>query len=43
MRILIINGSPYKGNTWHLTEKIKEQIKGLDNIVVFEEIHLSEY
>jgi hypothetical protein len=42
MRILIINGSPHKGNTWRLTEEVKEQIVVLDNKVKFEEIHLSE-
>ena len=42
MKILIINGSPHKGNTWCLTEKVKAQIENLDNTVKFEEIHLSE-
>jgi len=42
MRILIINGSPHKGNTWRLTEKVKEQIESIDNTVKFEDIHLSE-
>lgn len=42
MRILVINSSPRRGNTWRLTEKVMEQIKGLDNTVKFEEIHLSE-
>lgn len=42
MRILIINGSPHKGNTWRLTEKVKEQIESFDDSVSFEEIHLSE-
>jgi multimeric flavodoxin WrbA len=42
MRILIINGSPHKENTWCLTEKVKEQIAVLDNKVEFKEIHLSE-
>lgn len=42
MTILIINGSPHKGNTWRLTEKVKEQIAVLDNTVKFEEIHLSK-
>lgn len=43
MRILIINGSTHKGNTWRLTEKVKEQIEDIDNTAEFEEIHLSEY
>ncbi|GLC30163.1 flavodoxin family protein [Clostridium omnivorum] len=42
MKILIINGSPHKGNTWLLTEEVKEQIAVIDNTVKFEEIHLSE-
>lgn len=42
MKILIINGSPHKGNTWRLTEKVKEQIATLDNTVKYEEIHLSK-
>lgn len=42
MKILMINGSPHKGNTWRLTEKVKELMETLDNTVIFEEIHLSE-
>lgn len=42
MVILIINGSPHKGNTWCLTEKVKEQIAAFDITVQFEEIHLSD-
>lgn len=41
MKILVINGSPHKGNTWRLTEIVMAQIKGLDKTVKFTEIHLS--
>lgn len=40
MKILIINGSPHKGNTWTLTMKVKDMIADLDSSVQFEEIHL---
>lgn len=43
MKILVINSSPRKGNTWRLTETVMEQIKGLDDTVEFDELHLSEY
>ena len=42
MKILIINGSTHKGNTWALTKLVKNQIKQLDSSVIFKEIHLSE-
>lgn len=42
MRILIINGSTRRGNTWRLSEMVKEQIISFDNTVEFEEIHLSD-
>lgn len=40
MRILIINGSAHKGNTWRLVEKAKEYLEKLNTEIEFEEIHL---
>lgn len=40
MRILIINGSAHKGNTWKLVEKAKEYLEKLNTEIEFEEIHL---
>lgn len=42
MKILIINGSPRKGNTWLLTSLVKEHIKMLDPKTEFDEIHLKD-
>lgn len=38
MKILIINGSAHKGNTWKLVEQAKQYLSGLN--AEFEEIHL---
>lgn len=42
MNILIINGSPHKGNTWKLVECAKEYLMECGDAVKFEEIHLME-
>lgn len=42
MKILIINGSPHKGNTWALVERVKSKINSLSQSVVFEEVHLQK-
>ncbi len=42
MKYLIINGSPRKGNTWVLTEKIVEKLQTLDKSAQFEEVHLKD-
>lgn len=42
MRILIINGSAHKGNTWKLVEQAKKCLTERDCEVTFEEIHLME-
>lgn len=42
MNILIMNGSPHRGNTWRLTQKVKEMILLRDKTVVFTEIHLMD-
>ncbi|MDF2984658.1 MAG: NADPH-dependent reductase [Eubacterium sp.] len=41
MRILMINGSPHKGNTWRAMCAAREEILKEDPYVIFEEIHLS--
>jgi len=43
IKILIINGSPHKGNTWALVEIIKKRMQELsDSVIVFDEVHLME-
>ncbi|MDR3263405.1 MAG: NAD(P)H-dependent oxidoreductase [Clostridiales bacterium] len=42
MNYLLINGSPHKGNTWILAERIKSQILALSPQAVFDEIHLTD-
>lgn len=42
MKILIINGGPHKGNTWLLTEKVKQLLHKFDKTILFREIHLSD-
>lgn len=43
MKILIINGSPHKGNTWVLVELIKKSMQELsDTQITFDEVHLME-
>lgn len=42
MKILIVNGAPHKGNTWRLTEIVREQMLENDKDIEFEEIHLIE-
>jgi len=43
LKILIINGSAHKGNTWVLVEIIKKRMKELsDREIVFDEVHLME-
>ena len=39
MRILIINGGPHKGNTWRLTEIVREILYNFDKTIMFDEIH----
>lgn len=43
MRILIIDGSPRKGNTWKLTQKVMDILLTYDNTINFTEVHLSPY
>ena len=40
MKILIINGSGHKGNTWKLVEQANGYLKKLNGEIEFEEIHL---
>ena len=42
MKYLFINGSPHKGNTWTLAEKVKCFLTQLDKEADFKEIHLRE-
>lgn len=42
MKILIMNGSPHRGNTWRLTQCVKEMILTWDEAVDFTEIHLMD-
>lgn len=42
MRILIINGSAHKGNTWKLVEQAKAELWELDSKTEIKEIHLIE-
>lgn len=42
MRILIIDGSPRKGNTWKLTQKVMDILLTYDNTINFTEVHLSD-
>ena len=42
MKILIINGSAHRGNTWKLAEYAKKYLSECDNKIKFEEIHLIE-
>lgn len=40
MKILIINGSAHKGNTWKLVEQAKLDLWEINNEIVFNEVHL---
>lgn len=40
MKILIINGSAHKGNTWKLVEQAKHYLEKLNSEIEFEQIHL---
>lgn len=43
MKILIINGSAHKGNTWLLVEIVKKRMQELsDSNIDFDEVHLKE-
>ncbi len=42
MKILIMNGSPHKGNTWRLTESVREMIHQRDKSIKFTEVHLMD-
>jgi multimeric flavodoxin WrbA len=43
MKVLIINGSAHKGNSWVIVELVKKQMQKLsNNSVIFDEIHLRE-
>lgn len=42
MKILIINGSAHKGNTWKLAEHTKPDLSECNKETEFQEIHLSE-
>lgn len=42
MKILIINGSPHKGNTWKLTQTVKGMLQALDQEIKFQEVHLTD-
>jgi len=42
MKYLIINGSPHKGNTWKLVERVKKDISSLPGNSVFAEVHLMD-
>ena len=42
MKLLIINGSPRRQNTWKIVERVKETINNLDDNVTFNEIDLIE-
>ena len=42
MKILIMNGSPHRGNTWRLTQRVKEMIHAWDETVEFSEVHLMD-
>ena len=37
-----MNGSPHRGNTWRLTQRVKEMILLWDKTVEFTEIHLMD-
>ena len=42
MKILILNGGPHKGNTWLLTQKVRQFIERFDDTAEFSELHLSD-
>ncbi len=42
MKILILNGSPHKGNTWRLTQCVKDMLQSWDKTIGFTEIHLTD-
>lgn len=42
MKILIINGSAHKGNTWKLVVQAKKQLLECSKETEFEEVHLIE-
>lgn len=43
MNFLIINGSPRRGNTWKIIERIKDTLNTLDETISFTEIDLIDY
>ncbi len=44
MNVVIINGSPHKGNSWTIAEIVKEQmIKTANENINFEEVHLLKH
>lgn len=42
MKILMINASPHKGNTWRVMKKAKKEILKVNPKVQFEEVHINE-
>ncbi|MDI9468628.1 MAG: NAD(P)H-dependent oxidoreductase [Bacillota bacterium] len=42
MKILVMNGSPHRGNTWRLTQCVREMIQQWDKTVEFTELHLTD-
>lgn len=42
MKILVFNGSPHKGNTWRLTQRVIAIIKSFDESIEFNELHLTD-
>lgn len=42
MRLLLVNGSPHKGNTWKLTQKVREILASYDSSIEFQEVHLMD-
>ncbi len=42
MKLLLVNGSPHKGNTWKLTQRVKEMLAVYDSAIEFQEVHLIE-
>ena len=40
MKLLLVNGSPHKGNTWKLTQRVKEMLAVYDSAIEFQEVHL---
>lgn len=42
MKVLLFNGSPHRGNTWKLTERVRDILVSMDNTISFTEVHLME-